>query len=81
MITYLTIMRNVLKAIIKGGSTPSLSRKDWECIIEALSTLDKISKAMNTVNAEYFKDCCVTYFETLEDVTGHDIISKEEDKE
>lgn len=81
MKTYLTIMKDVLGAIINGGSKPELSPKDWKFILAALIALDNISKEMNTINPEYFKYQCERNFEAMEDVTGYNIISKEEDKE
>ena len=74
MKTYLTIMKDVLGAIITGGSKPDLSLKDWKFILECLVALDNISKEMDTINSEHFKYKCELNFEVLEDVTGHEIL-------
>lgn len=79
MKTYLTIMKDVLAKVITKDKKPDLSIKDWEFILAALVTLENISKDMDTINAEHFKDKCAINFEVMEDITGYNIISKEED--
>lgn len=77
MKTYLTIMKEELAKEIIENKKPELSMVDWKFILECLVTLDNISKSMDTVNAELFKYRCELNFEVLEDVTGHFIISED----
>ena len=73
--SYLDIMEEQIgKRIIKEERKPDLSMNDWDFILRCLSTLNIISKYMNDINAERFKDRTEQAFEVLEDITGHEIL-------
>lgn len=74
MKTYITIMKEQLAKRIVDDIKPDLSMKDWRFILESLETLENILEAMDTVNAEYFKEQCVLNFEILGKVTEHEIL-------
>ena len=68
-------MKEALKsAIVDKEKKPDLSIKDWKFVLECLVTLENISKWMDDVNAERFKERCETEFEVLEGITGHEIL-------
>ena len=74
MKTYITIMKEALAKEITNDKKPDLSIKDWKFILESLVTLENICNAMDTINAEHFKEQCELNFEVLGDVTGHEIL-------
>ena len=80
MKNYLEIMEEQIgKRIIKEERKPDLSMNDWNFILRCLSTLKIISKCLDDINAERVKDKTVTAFEVLEDITGHKIITEDEE--
>ena len=77
MKNYLDIMEEQIgKRIIKEEKKPDLSMNDWDFILRCLSTLKIISKYLDDINAERFKDRTVQAFEVLEDITAHKIITE-----
>ena len=76
--SYLQIMKEALKStIVDKEKKPDLSMKDWKFILECLVTLNNISKRIDDINPERFKDNCELEFEVLEDITGYKIITEE----
>lgn len=74
MKTYITIMKEQLAKRIVDDIKPDLSMKDWRFILESLETLENILEAMDTINAEHFKEQCELNFEILGKETGHEIL-------
>lgn len=72
--SYLQIMKEALKStIVDKEKKPDLSMKDWKFVLECLVTLNNISKRIDDINPERFKDNCELEFEVLEDITGYKI--------
>lgn len=73
--SYLQIMKEALKStIVDKEKKPDLSMKDWKFVLECLVTLNNISRRIDDINPERFKDNCELEFEVLEDITGYKII-------